>query len=763
MDNEYPPFEYEKVFIPGLNFKQVKNTICFIKYPKSSFSSSSELVLDIVLKRKVEFRLLMALEDSNEREQLFPEAEVGQAGIVSIGEYKFDFKNLVCKRSSEVQIRYRGRLLRLTMLAGSRKTDYPLLNIYTMLKCKRDDLESAIHLAKHFGINVDDVFEDFEVPSHSKWTRYNHNINDFCYDSQETITFSDKNNLQIFNVKLTNHQGTCFMLPETTWIRQGIKKPLVFNIMPSPKFPLFNLEGIKNRCDDDVFITDCIPWADINTYSDERVWTAWCGGYASIKHVDWKPLRGRKVIYLMNAYSFNQEEQVTIALKLYEHLAMVENIDLRIYQDDSIGYSKISLDKLICFADNLKVSVPGVLRRNLNRFIRGNSIDKVIPPEFIVEPVIKKRNLVILYAPSGVGKSWLGLSIGLAVANGVDVFRLWHVPSAPRKVYYVLGEMDEDEIKSRVAVLKKIYQNQPNEDDYFNMRRDQFDLTSEEGQRKIELDIKDLNAEPGGNVSLLVLDNLSTLVRNGDYSSSWNVFFNWLEKLKKKGITILLIHHANKEGDFLGTSGIKNKTDFLIHASNRDEIEEEVKKIKKAYRGKSKNNVTKKDLEREIMRHLQSRFNSKIKMYLGAKKLRSSSTKDVPPLVVSLDPDSPNPEWKVNINRHYLNWEEYLKATQANLDSFEEYSDDLDNVEASTDKTKLFPPPRRSILKMGDEEQAEWIRRCYFEGDNMTTEKMAKFFGVSKKSIYNIRKKTNTKCEHLKDGASEESLQKNES
>jgi putative DNA primase/helicase len=49
--------------------------------------------------------------------------------------------------------------------------------------------------------------------------------------------------------------------------------------------------------------------------------------------------------------------------------------------------------------------------------------------EMLLSPVLPERSLAMLYAPKGVGKSWLGISIGLAVAAGEPLLR-W---SAPRK------------------------------------------------------------------------------------------------------------------------------------------------------------------------------------------------------------------------------------------------------------------------------------------------------------------------------------------
>jgi hypothetical protein len=42
---------------------------------------------------------------------------------------------------------------------------------------------------------------------------------------------------------------------------------------------------------------------------------------------------------------------------------------------------------------------------------------EVPPREMLLDPILPERSLSMLYAPRGIGKSWLGLSIGLAVGR----------------------------------------------------------------------------------------------------------------------------------------------------------------------------------------------------------------------------------------------------------------------------------------------------------------------------------------------------------
>ena len=57
----------------------------------------------------------------------------------------------------------------------------------------------------------------------------------------------------------------------------------------------------------------------------------------------------------------------------------------------------------------------------------------------------------MLYAPRGVGKSWLSLSIGLAVAGGASLLR-WSAPRQ-RNVLYIDGEMPLVSLQERLKAI----------------------------------------------------------------------------------------------------------------------------------------------------------------------------------------------------------------------------------------------------------------------------------------------------------------------
>jgi RecA-family ATPase len=69
----------------------------------------------------------------------------------------------------------------------------------------------------------------------------------------------------------------------------------------------------------------------------------------------------------------------------------------------------------------------------------------------LLSPILPERSLAMLYAPRGVGKSWLGLSMGLAVAAGESLLR-WSAPR-PRNVLYIDGEMPLVSLQERLKEI----------------------------------------------------------------------------------------------------------------------------------------------------------------------------------------------------------------------------------------------------------------------------------------------------------------------
>jgi putative DNA primase/helicase len=184
-----------------------------------------------------------------------------------------------------------------------------------------------------------------------------------------------------------------------------------------------------------------------------------------------------------------------------------------------------------------------------------------VPPRgMLLDPILPERSLAMLYAPRGVGKTLLALSIGLAVASGSSLLR-WHAPRQ-RRVLYVDGEMPLVSLQERLrSISNGLGADIPN-DGFRVLAADNTEnglsISSEEGQRAIDLLLTE--------VDLVIFDNLSTLCTNGSESASdaWVPMQNWLLKLRRQGIAVLFVHHAGTNGRQRGTSRREDALDTVI-------------------------------------------------------------------------------------------------------------------------------------------------------------------------------------------------------
>src|SRR5215204_7172162 len=163
-----------------------------------------------------------------------------------------------------------------------------------------------------------------------------------------------------------------------------------------------------------------------------------------------------------------------------------------------------------------------------------------IPPrEMLLRPILPEKSLGMLYAPRGIGKTLLALSMGLAVASGANLLR-WSAPRS-RRFLYVDGEMTVADLQQRLAQIAAGLGREVPNDAFRILAADQTDrginLATEEGQEGINrvLDGTDL----------IVLDNLSTLFPHGSENAgdAWVPMQNWLLKLRRSGVSVLFVHH----------------------------------------------------------------------------------------------------------------------------------------------------------------------------------------------------------------------------
>ena len=174
----------------------------------------------------------------------------------------------------------------------------------------------------------------------------------------------------------------------------------------------------------------------------------------------------------------------------------------------------------------------------------------------LVSNLIHDREAIMLYSPTGVGKTWLSLAIAMIVAGRGKLDLLDWENEDPQPVCYVDGEMLEEDMQERIKMLipslnvdeEELRKNfrylsrvsQPDEVDEF------LSLDLEENQMELLRWLQESTEK--GISPLVLLDNLSNLVDLGvDNSAGQMQPFNMMvTKARKQGCSMGIIHHTGK-------------------------------------------------------------------------------------------------------------------------------------------------------------------------------------------------------------------------
>lgn len=179
------------------------------------------------------------------------------------------------------------------------------------------------------------------------------------------------------------------------------------------------------------------------------------------------------------------------------------------------------------------------------------------PRDFLLDPIIPERGLVMVHAPRGGCKTHFGLGCAVAVATG-GLFLSYQAPKA-KSVLYIDGEMSAPEMQERLRritgetfpetlrIITPDLQDGP-----------MPDLSTHEGQARIEPDLE--------GIQMVVIDNLSCLCRSGNENEggSWGATQSWILDLRRRGISVLIVHHSGKSGGQRGTSRREDVLDVVI-------------------------------------------------------------------------------------------------------------------------------------------------------------------------------------------------------
>jgi hypothetical protein len=167
--------------------------------------------------------------------------------------------------------------------------------------------------------------------------------------------------------------------------------------------------------------------------------------------------------------------------------------------------------------------------------------------------LMRTTEVAMVYAATGVGKTWLTLSLAMVAAGGGQVLD-W-TNDTPRRVLYLDGEMDAAELVGRMKQLQGGLNCDP------KALGKNFVLCARQMQQSIVGNFIEIETEESQfgilkyaeeqKFDLIVIDNLTTLSGQIDENASKDLklFNTFLLRARQLGIGVLVVHHQGKGKD----------------------------------------------------------------------------------------------------------------------------------------------------------------------------------------------------------------------
>lgn len=380
------------------------------------------------------------------------------------------------------------------------------------------------------------------------------------------------------------------LLPVTFWEKTGDEVLFPLYIHFGKDIPLYNLQLLRHYPNQDILLCNSIeqaasrqgPKADVSMHDllsgykpIWMAWPSWPGDYSEVC-VDFSPLKSRRVFYLIEAESEDSlKDLYTKAVKVYSKLKIIENlyfVERTADNEPRFMDKKGFLKKIHSMGLKLDTSRDDIIVEQGLAIRSAADLGEVKELEYVLRSIIPANSIVLAYSTFGIGKSFAALSFAYAITQGVNVCDRIKVEKAG-KILYIDSEMGEDTMTERLGYMKKIYGTDKSRQENFLW----YSVASEAHLKTLNLEeVHDQklvdrmleNAKNTGTkdmpVSLLVLDNISTLTSGSNTHAAWMKIFSWLYRLKPE-CSVLILHHENKAGGYLGTVLKGITVDCKIH------------------------------------------------------------------------------------------------------------------------------------------------------------------------------------------------------
>ena len=350
---------------------------------------------------------------------------------------------------------------------------------------------------------------------------------------------------------------------------------------PPVKHLIFNRHLINRNPSSKVIIHDQIRRAaqySSNTFMEAHTWA---GDLPWASELDWEVLKGRDVSFVFDE---NNPDSMKIGAELIQKFKKFgTEITLLHVKDQGQGetltekwpdehFYEVAFRRHDLDLGN-KISRPEVLSIVLDELPAGDtSID------WLVEPLIRREDFVLIAAEAGVGKTFVAIDIGLMIVTGESIAS-WLKVTAPQSVLFIDTELSKNTFKGRFQKIKLNYANTESTKEFsyisiYDDTRTKLDLTKIEDQEWVEHKIA--ACKPG----VVVIDNLGGIMpyQSEQQPKEWEKISKFIKSLNKRKIAVLLVHHLTKGRKYRGTNKILDDSDLAIRLE-RPEIPVAGKKL----------------------------------------------------------------------------------------------------------------------------------------------------------------------------------------
>lgn len=188
------------------------------------------------------------------------------------------------------------------------------------------------------------------------------------------------------------------------------------------------------------------------------------------------------------------------------------------------------------------------------------------PRKAVLGEWLKEGDTGFLYAPRGLGKTWLSILLSSAIANGGQAGP-WKA-NGSRKVVYIDGEMAVDGMLERMDGMESGENLLVlNHEVLFHLGQKTLNIADKTTQEALTKYLVEVEA------GMVVLDNLSCLCSGMEENKSdhWERLLQWLLELRRLKIVVLIVHHAGRNGEMRGTSRREDAAFWVLKLEYADE------------------------------------------------------------------------------------------------------------------------------------------------------------------------------------------------